>query len=419
MKDGNTTARAIADTGAQARKVQFELHKLRESGILIDLDTTGTSKFISRAKWSEIGISDSDALRELFTSGSKYFARDYYKQLRSKSEGARQLTQKFAKDVTGFRPWLWLPLTAYDEWKEGIDKYIAEFDEIKRDLLRNYDALCDDYKKHIATDAERAWNRLSIDGATSVTVDGVKFERKSGFVDHVIAQAENKIPTKGELRDTLALSYASAVLDSDDIGGALVDYERARAESETIRAQSRLQQAQLYQQEQAAYAEARTAEAKSQAEQQAIYAKMREEQESRAARLAAIRETEAANARKRLTEIASPFEEVFDQVRGQFVEAIEKGLDSYKKNGRIPGKTAEMLRGLPDLFRLVSIGKDDELLGKLEELRGLCAVGSDDDKETKRDQSAIKAKLDELKGIVTSTADEVKRVHGRFAYLEV
>lgn len=408
MAKKSTTTKStttIEETGAQDRRVQFELLKLKERGILIDIDSNGTSKFIKRAKWGEVGVGDSDGeLKEMFTSGSKFFARTYYKALRSKAEGARQITNKLAKDVTGFRPWLWLPITAYDEWKAEVDRFISEYGEVKRELLANYDPLVDEYNGHIANIAFVAWKKLSLDGTTSVTVDGVKFGNRANFVDHVVAQASAKLPTKAQLKEELSLSYTSAVLDSEDIGGSLMAYEQSIQQRELMQAESRKRTAELYAGEQKAYEEAKTAETKANAEREAIRIRLEE-----------IKKAEAANARARLSDIASPFEEVFNQVRASFVESIDKGLDAYKKNGRIPGKTAEMLRGLPELFKIVSVGKDDELLAKLEQLKTLCSTSE----EKTVDQVAINALLEDLKNTATTTAEEVKKVGGRFAYLDI
>src|SRR5690349_3392397 len=114
----NTTdrlARARQLTGeANIIPVRTQLSILRERGILIDVNITGTNLFKKSLSWLESGIREQgeDIRKEYFTKGSKYvWTEAEAKELMSIVTQIRQLLADCTYRVTGFHPYRYMAFT--------------------------------------------------------------------------------------------------------------------------------------------------------------------------------------------------------------------------------------------------------------------------------------------------------------------
>src|SRR6476661_3972697 len=95
--------------------VRTQLSILRERGILIDLNVTGTNLFKKSLSWLESGVRDlADARTDYFTKGSKYVWNDEQaKELMSVVTQMRQLLASCTYQVTGFHPYRYMAFTTH------------------------------------------------------------------------------------------------------------------------------------------------------------------------------------------------------------------------------------------------------------------------------------------------------------------
>ena len=124
---------------------------------------------------------------------------------------------------------------------------------------------------------------------------------------------------------------------------------------------------------------------------------------------------EAAHARKQLTELASPFEEVFNTMRQQFAEDAADMLESVKKNGFVRGKVKERGRGLIEMYDLMAIHDDGDLRRKLVELKSMLGPASENEVNVDK----VKATLEAITEFATETSRKLSRDAGRFSTLDI
>jgi hypothetical protein len=103
---------------------------MRELGVLVDVDVHGTSMFTARATWNELGIPEEDTRRKRLKRGTEdLIPKVYIGRLRSLEARFRQSLDKHSFDVAGFRPYRWVPFTAYESWR-------GEWDRLQEELAR-------------------------------------------------------------------------------------------------------------------------------------------------------------------------------------------------------------------------------------------------------------------------------------------
>jgi hypothetical protein len=146
-------------------------------------------------------------------------------------------------------------------------------------------------------------------------------------------------------------------------------------------------------------------------EEQQRLVQMRLEAEER--RLQAMHEAELAHARQQLEKMASPFQEVFEQLRAQIHQDVIEIAHSIQKNGYLRGKVAERARNLIETFRLLNAHGDDELEAALGDLRArlvkLEAPRSKEKEQHSYDTQAVVQQLEAIKSITHQAAVEVAR----------
>lgn len=178
-------------------QVRLDIQKMLESGLLIDIDLHGFSCLRVGVSWEELGIRLDDKRRDRMSTGTKYLAPAVYvKKLTSLEVRFRQCLDRFSSDVTVFRPWRWLPFSAYDEWKEAWEALKVELEALKAEIVTNYDNIQDENRRYFEGVARRAWKayQAPYDGeAVVVTEDGV-FGDYQTFEDFIVDSALAKMP---------------------------------------------------------------------------------------------------------------------------------------------------------------------------------------------------------------------------------
>lgn len=419
LEDTSTKTEASARLGLPAEKigsVRLQLSVLRKQGILIDLNVSGTSMFTKLASWAELGIDENmgDIRSDRLTRGQKFLIpEDQVKRLKSVETRMRQWLDKLSFDVTGFRPYRWVPYTAYEAWSGKWKELIGEFEAVKLDILAHYDEYVDLLAVDFGKVAGAAWTSIQAGYGAEFTVKEVDGKRRlvdqDQFTDMIVASAVSKMPSREKIVTGLYADYSVALA-----------YGQEEIAAEDAAAQLKWQQfevekAQLNAQKQEAYLQ--NSILQEQAHHQAVLNQM--DERAKEAKIEAMIAAEAEHARHRLTEMTSPFEEVFLSLRNQLAQDAKEILESVKKNGFVRGKVAERGRGLLEMFDLLAVQNDYELRNKLAQLRAAIGPDRSEDSTSTRSTGEISTILEEIQGLVFSAKEDLLSGPSRFENLDL
>ena len=409
-------SQAFQVTGVMPEKtVQFQLSVLRKEGILVDLNITGTGIFTKALNWAELGIPDfaDDRRSTQYTKGSKYlYPERRVAKLKSFESRARHNLEKNSYEVTGIKPYRWLPYTAYPTWREKHDQIVDEANQyIHDELVVCHDACVDEIASNYAEIADAAWLSLTT-GESESGRRVVKYTRvivhdkatdtdmtlgRDEFVDYIVKSAVSQIPSAAEIESKIKFDYTTALfygqedLAEDEAAAANIraqvgfDRERANLEAEALRETVRKQ----------------------------AWDNQYDQQKKQEA-LEAMRQAEYEHHREQLKNTVSPFVEVYQAAMSQFADHAKDMLESISKNGHVRGKVKERGRGLLDIYNLMVLPGmgDDRMMQYLTDLRAL--LGNTEDTST--DQ--ITAKLNDIVALEKAVTDALLD-NSEFGYIEV
>lgn len=403
---------------APTMAVNVQLGLLREEGILVDLNITGTGMFQKTPIWAELGIPEFTGDRRVtqFTKGNKFlYPEEKVRALKSFQSRLSQNLERYTYDVTGFRPFRWLPYTAYQAWREKHDQIITEAHAfIDTELIACHDECLSFIAQAYREIAEAAW----LSATTGETDSGRRMQKYDSievydkknheylnldhvdFVDFIIRLAVSQVPTVEDIQNklvfgyTTALVYGEADVASDEAAAAniraQVSFEREKADLEN----------QLL-----------TEQVRKQAWDNQV------EQTERETQIEAMRQAEYDHHRQQLQETVSPFVEVYRAAMSQFIDHAKDMLESIQKNKHVRGKVAERGRGLLDLYNLMVIPGmgDDRMMSYLSDLRSM--LGPVDDGV--RDPEKIAAKLHEIVALEAEVSRDLSAMPTAASFIEV
>lgn len=414
----NRKQQAFEITGVTpTRTVKMELSFLRTQGILVDLSITGTGMFSKTPNWVELGVPefDNDPRTKQFTKGTKCLSiPEKVAKLKSFESRLRQNLDKFSYEVTGFKPFRWLPFTAYQAWRTKHDQIVSEAKTfVDEHFINQHDENMDYVSDEFTKIAEAAWlsattgqnanGRRTQKYQYVILWDKVKGENVSldhdAFVDYIVAQAMSQVPTPEQIMNKLSFDYTTALVYGEE------DIAADEAAAANIRAQVSLEKEKADLENQALREQVRKQAWDNQADQM-----------EREAKIEAMRQAEYEHHRAQLQQTVSPFVEVYRQAINQFIDHAKDILESVQKNKHIRGKVAERGRNLLDIYNLMVIpGMGDErMMQNLKDLRDL--IGEDTEA---RSTEAITTKLQEIIALEAQVASNLMTEPSTFNYLEV
>ena len=412
-------AEQIGEDASATRTVQLNVQQMRKRGILVDIDVHGLSLLRTRATWAELGVPEGDIRRKRLRRGSKDLFPEHARKFRSLDARFRQSLERHSFVLEGFKPFSWVPFTAYDDWKLQWEQRQEQWAAVKADLLDHYDEIVDAESAIAAEIAREAWDALtarhrakarangaSLDAPVAVIIGQIAFEDVDQFTDYVVQRAVRRIPSKYVLNAGLYVDYRTALV----LSGADVESEALRQEHlRTAAEQERAKQA-------VAWEEARTREDEEQAKQQHLQMEVQEQEqlvqirlEAEEKRLQTIHEAEMEHARQQLEAMVSPFQEVLEQLRSQIHQDVSEIARSIEKNGHLRGKVAERARHLVEVFQLLNAHGDEELEQALGELRGRLTKQPASKGKGSYDTQAVLQQLETIKDITHQASVEVAR----------
>lgn len=348
--------------------VGLQLKQLRKLGVLINIDVTGFSMFTRAASAAEWGIANADERHSRLKGGQKLLIPEVHiKRLRSIETQFRQLLDKFAYDeITYFRPYRWLPLTAYEDFVSKWKNLEKELEALKRELVGKHDEFVDQLADDFRVMAERSWKSVKAQKLDEIRFGKRLFDNEDDFVEHVVTNAASRMPAKSDIRTGITVEYVVAVVSTD------TELEAELAESD----------------ENSQFNE--------------------------------IWRQELSRKRERIAQGSSPVNELKSALRKRFALTASAMLESVQKNSAVRGKIAKQSDGLLTFFDKMSVTDDEVLRNLLTTLRGLIGeVGEKRDKNAPdREVGKIEATL---KDIIVLADEEVtsSKLADRFAALEV
>jgi hypothetical protein len=343
---------------------------------------------------------------------------EHARQFRSLETRLRESLDKRSFILEGFRPYRWIPFTAYEVWREEWDQLQQQWDELLADLLARYDDIVAEERAVAAEIANEAWDALvarhkaknngDADSTPVIVIGGQEFanEVPAEFVAHIQERALARIPTKAALAQGMYADYRTAlVLSGADVEADALRSKRIRTEQDAERARQVEVQAQVETVQKQEWAVQRQLALGIEEEEQTM--RMRLEAESK--RLRAMHEAELEHARRQLNQIISPFDEVFQQLRSQIHQDVSAITVSIEKNGYLRGKVADRARSLVDTFRLLNAHGDEALESALDALKGRLAQHPEaqGQKAARYDTQAVLNQIGQIKALTHQAAADV------------
>lgn len=357
--------------------VRLQLSRLAGEGTLVDLDVEGLSRFTRHLSWEELGIEPPPKSAVKFTPGQKgLIPSRYLAPLETAAQQARLALQGLSYDITGFRPYRFVPYTAWPQWTRRFQEAEASFLRGRDALRANYDLVVEEMKE--------IFQRVAVDAARRYAALGAKL--REGWAEDLARRQAAAIPSREEVA-ALRLTWRPGMLVREsEVEAELLEVARSRAERERL----------AQEQEERRYQAATETALKEQMRREAL-----------------------ARYREELREMALPYQETFHELRARVYEDAMAIAESIGKNGYLRGKTAQRARHMAQTFRLLSFQTDQELERLVQELEALASAPVS--RRRKRPLGPIESVLGEIADLTRAAAREVERRSrpSRLAALEV
>jgi len=395
-----TTLEKVAEITGQnsdnIAAVQLDISRMLELGLLVDVDLHNFSILKAGVSWAELGINQKDERRSRMRTGTKYLApAKYVKKLQTLEVRLRQCLDKYAYNVTGFRPWRWVPFTAYESWQADWNDLLKELDALKKLILAHYEDIQAENREYFVEVAKKAWRALQAgrDGYDEavVVIKGKAFEDYYAFEDYIVLSALERMPTPADIYAISADYHTGYLVAPPEALAAKALKDKAQAEANLLSAQA----------------------SKEAAEAQLLWDKERELDASVTAqeiKLRAMREAELEHAREQLEKTISPFTEVVQQFRDRIYADVVSISDSIARNGTLVGKVAGKARKLREVYDLLGAATGDtELRDAIDSLHNALDRVPPAAADSKYDIGAVNEALANIAKVAQEDAHEVRR----------
>lgn len=343
-------------------RVQVDLQHLRENGVLAQVNCYrlgGVDRLTTNA---ERGIEDTDPRAKRMSPGRiKTIPPVHANALITIREAARSKLDGMSHDVTGFRPWRYIPVDAFATWLKEQTAYEARFEAIKKQCIQDLDAFVFEELERVQNLAARNWKAIWANAEKhgrkyDVTVDGHTYTAKQFdlFSDRMWEYTVAKIPHAVTIEEKIQLTWSVGGIET----ASSVIQELAAAQE----AQTRLSQAR------AEDLEARVEAYRSETE-------LHKAEEEEKAELTAMRAIVAERIRAQLMRLPDPGVEIIEQLRTSTGEAIGKAKVSLDGKKRLYKGSSVAITNAISRFEMLDHG-DTELEALMAELKARMTAGA-------------------------------------------
>jgi hypothetical protein len=132
------------------------------------------------------------------------------KRLKSVKARMSQALERHSYYIAGFHPYRWVSFTAYTHFKAEWDNLLAEFYEVKAEIIQDREKYVDQMATTFTEIAEASWKSI-----TAQDYDNPDEEWNHDiFVDRIVKGAVDIIPTVDEIKAKLSADYVTALVFS-------------------------------------------------------------------------------------------------------------------------------------------------------------------------------------------------------------
>jgi len=369
---------------------------LLSKGMLIRISVGGTTIFDRRLNFEEIGISSHDTeIREWIRAGTKSYAPHYSAKINSWSTQCRQAVKRYCREfesieaMTASRHWRFLFFDAYPAFRDRWDELMTMRDDLIADIESEYDVLVEEAVTFYVEQMAKSWDTLQAksEGITIHFPDtGESFE--AGDREQCLEWMEQYVradfPTMEDIRVGVYADYMVNLMFTS------ASLEQAAAQEAESRA--RATQAQL--------------------EAEVAADELWRIQTTREAREQAIKQAELERMRERLRQTADPYREAMQQLLAELTGHVQALLDGYAKHGSFRGRSLNRIENMTELWEMMGgryLDDNEKMEQLIERLQGMRESGPADDSGKEAWQDRIGSNLMDLRGLITTKADELAR----------
>lgn len=403
MLDHRTLVMARSSNKGRLRLDEYK--KLKDEGILIQLDLKGRSIFATSVDWGELGITAATAQKYMTRGRKMLFDPDLVAKLISCIVKMQQaLANHTPNDIPGIAPYRYLHYKFYQSWNETWDRLNEELEEIRQEMLDRYEEVRDVIAAEYTVIAQEAWGEGD-KAHDNLIFAGYNYTDRDLFVDAVVANALAKMPSREDIQNKISATYRTSVIQGiEDIAQAEARAAKLAAEAEALAAQARL--------------DAQEREQRLDHEQRI----MALEEEEKRVKIRAMYEAEAARIREELAATTSPLEGAFRQVRQRMMHEANEILGIINKNGgKLPNRSAKRaLNTMAEIFKMQTIVDDDRMRERFDAL--VSAIGPVEDQPADapaRSVDQVKDALEKIAGLVDSAHQDFLAGPSRFDNLDL
>lgn len=391
----------------QVKTYQYQLSILRDQGVLVDLNISGTTMFERKADWDEIGFQPggSDVRKQRLTTGRKIIlpVDREIKELHSIAATLRQILAKYSYDIPGFYPYKFVTLEAFSaKFRPKFDECLSRWQAAVTQICANLEGYRDQLAERAALEADRSWQSITGQDYDYVIIAGKEYDRDA-YVDYCVDRDLTDLPTAEVVEATLKLDYVVAMV----MGAADIAADQSRAE--LIREQLRVEKEHTH------------------LENIQLQEQIRHEQTlhdlaetERRAKRELVLQAEMEHIRQQLAEQGSPFDRIVREARERAADSAAEILQSIKKNGFVRGKVAEKGTGLREYFQLMATHDDKYLLDLLKALEAqIGTVGDRPKGSPERDLLKITDTLEKIVELADAEFRVITSGPGLFSAVEL
>ena len=358
------------------------LKKMQE-GVIVTLHI-GHWRARAKLTYEDLGlppadISEEKVLDELLLLGEKFLLpASYIRSMEAADSAARKYLARTAYE-TAYGPFV--PFTLYTEVKAELNQYREKYLAIGTDIADNLDSITEAHLANCAEAARQAYRRLS--KLTPRFKSSESFIDEDGFVDKFLDNITASIPNKERLRASFVfdidVSYIPLPsLIAKDMAEAKRIQAGSEAEQERIRAEGRVDAAQIAAEEEHIRAQRQLERMREEGEVSLEEAALRD----RERKLDAMNRDVLEQARRQKEEMIGGFmADLLIQLRSLVYETTTDVLAGIEKNKSVHPKSIEQLRNLVKQIGNLNFFGDGEIeqmintvmsqLGNLSKERGV------------------------------------------------
>lgn len=353
--------RAAVELGIESSEVEslpFDLSTLESEGIFMNIDCRGFGTLVRQLEWKTLGVKLPEDTAVRVSPPRAGLLPDLYrnKLMRGAAQAHNALNRfgfrfTLCETVWGTSEYKWIPWTAFEQFEQAYFRACETLSKAKAEVLEKYDEIVE-----LLTDGFRD---LAADSADRLQATTTEPFNRDQFIEAVVAQALDMVPTREMIRDGLVITMKPKVLvlgsemtaernltRSLALQTAKVDAERTTLELE-LDSKRRVEQIKV---ENAAEETRREREVKEH-----------------------IRNMKIEAARREAEEAVSPVKEGFAQISSKLFEAATEMAERLKDAKFVPGSLAKRARQMCEWYQLMNFTGDislEEVLSKLESAAG-------------------------------------------------